>query len=119
MFDQSVMLWSTDGFPKMVNGGSGFFPNSTTEIRTRRRAFPDAASVEYLRSKGIRTVVVLRAASPAPRGSRPPTSRWTACRYAVPTRVTRLCSCSTSDVRRSGGGSFEHAALRILDACLT
>jgi hypothetical protein len=61
MFDQSVMLWSTDGFPKMVNGGSGFFPNSTTEIRNASASFPDAASVEYLRGKGIRTVVVLRA----------------------------------------------------------
>ncbi len=60
MFDQSVMLWSTDGFPKMANGGSGFYPNSTTEIRNASAAFPDALSVEYLRSKGIRTVVVLR-----------------------------------------------------------
>jgi hypothetical protein len=59
-FDQTVMLWSTDGYPKMVNGGSGFFPNSTNEIRAFAATFPDPASVYYLRGRGIRTVLLVR-----------------------------------------------------------
>lgn len=62
--DQAVMLWSTDGWPKIVNGGSGFTPQSTEEIRAATVNFPDATSVDYLQQRGIRTVVVLRASLP-------------------------------------------------------
>ncbi|MFI6228781.1 hypothetical protein ACIBCR_15875 [Micromonospora echinospora] len=54
-----VMLWSTDGFPRMVNGLASFTPASQAEIRAASLSFPDASSVTYLRQRGIRTVVVL------------------------------------------------------------
>jgi hypothetical protein len=59
-FDPVVMLWSTDGFPAMVNGLSGFIPASQAAIRDGTRSFPDTASIELLRRYGVRTVVVLR-----------------------------------------------------------
>lgn len=58
--DQWVMLWSTDGFPKIVNGGSGFTPRSQENIRAAAKVFPTAQSIEYLRGLGIKTVLVLR-----------------------------------------------------------
>ncbi|MEU4566984.1 hypothetical protein [Micromonospora sp. NPDC023956] len=54
-----VMLWSTDGFPRTVNGLASFTPVSQAEIRAASLSFPDAGSVAYLRQRGIRTVVVL------------------------------------------------------------
>jgi hypothetical protein len=61
--DQLVMLWSTDRFEPVVNGGSGFIPASLTETREVTQTFPDQASVSYLRSLGVATVVVLPAAA--------------------------------------------------------
>lgn len=58
--DQWVMLWSTDGFPKIVNGGSGFTPRSQETIRTAAAAFPSDQSISYLRELGIKQVLVLR-----------------------------------------------------------
>ncbi|MGC4894259.1 hypothetical protein [Micromonospora sp. DT31] len=58
--DQPVMLWSTDRFQRMVNGGSGFTPKSQADIREATVGFPDATSVAYLRQVGVRNVVVLR-----------------------------------------------------------
>ncbi|HEV2088888.1 MAG TPA: hypothetical protein VGR21_11315, partial [Cryptosporangiaceae bacterium] len=58
--DQMVMLWSTDGFGAVVNGTSGFVPASQAEIRRIAENFPDEASVDYLRDRGVRSVVVLR-----------------------------------------------------------
>ncbi|PTA46321.1 hypothetical protein [Micromonospora sp. RP3T] len=58
--DQPVMLWSTDRFQQMVNGGSGFTPTSQARTREATVSFPDYASVDYLRQIGVRTVVVLR-----------------------------------------------------------
>ncbi|MGH3727564.1 MAG: hypothetical protein ACRDTU_02300 [Micromonosporaceae bacterium] len=58
--DQAVMLWSTDGFPRLVNGGSGFTPGKLEQARQSTHGFPDAASVAYLRQLGVRTVIVLR-----------------------------------------------------------
>jgi len=57
--DQITMLWSTDGFPRLVNGGSGFNPPKLDEIRKATANFPDPQSIEYLRRLGIKTVVVL------------------------------------------------------------
>ncbi|MGE5830562.1 MAG: hypothetical protein ACM30G_19670 [Micromonosporaceae bacterium] len=56
----SVMLWSTDGFPKIVNGLASFTPASQQETRDAAMSFPDPASVGYLRAHGIRTVLVVR-----------------------------------------------------------
>ncbi|MGH3736981.1 MAG: hypothetical protein ACRDT6_15420 [Micromonosporaceae bacterium] len=58
--DQMVMLWSTDGFPKTVNGGSGFTPQRQHAAREAVGSFPDEASVTYLKQLGVKTVIVLR-----------------------------------------------------------
>ena len=58
--DQAVMLWSTDGFPRTVNGGSGFTPAKQDEIREHSKSFPAPESVAYLRELGIKTVIVRR-----------------------------------------------------------
>ncbi|WP_446211956.1 hypothetical protein [Micromonospora sp. IBSANI012] len=58
--DQPVMLWSTSTFPDLVNGGSGFTPTQLDEVRRVTLAFPDQTSVDYLRTLGVRNVVLLR-----------------------------------------------------------
>ncbi|MEU5788562.1 hypothetical protein ABZ754_12640 [Micromonospora purpureochromogenes] len=58
--DQPVMLWSTSTFPDLVNGGSGFTPTQLDEVRRVSLAFPDQTSVDYLRTLGVRNVVLLR-----------------------------------------------------------
>lgn len=60
-FDQSVMLWSTEGYPQIANGGSGFDPQSLVDIRRASEKFPNAESVAYLRGVGIRSVVLVPA----------------------------------------------------------
>ncbi|GAA3280368.1 hypothetical protein GCM10020218_032810 [Dactylosporangium vinaceum] len=60
LLDMNVMLWSTDGFPKMVNGGSGFTPDDQQIMRLNMQQFPDEATVGQLRELKIHTVVVLR-----------------------------------------------------------
>ncbi|TCB96829.1 hypothetical protein E0H26_14555 [Micromonospora zingiberis] len=57
--DAHVMLWSTDGFPRVANGYVTFVPASQQQIRTASTTFPDRDSVAYLRQVGIRSVVVL------------------------------------------------------------
>jgi hypothetical protein len=57
--DMQVMLWSTDRFADVVNGGSGFVPAELDRTRQQVQTFPDEASVTYLRQLGVRTVVVL------------------------------------------------------------
>ena len=59
--DMHPMLWSTDRFADLVNGGSGIVPAEQDRARRAAQSFPDAASVSYLRSIGVRTVVVVRA----------------------------------------------------------
>jgi hypothetical protein len=58
--DMNVMLWSTDGLPQMVNGGSGFTPDDQEVLRLNMQQFPDEATVAQLRELKIHTVVVLR-----------------------------------------------------------
>ncbi|WP_199853755.1 hypothetical protein [Plantactinospora sp. BB1] len=55
----SVMLWSTDGFPKIVNGLAAFTPESQAQTLGITAGFPDRFSVDHLRRIGVRTVVVL------------------------------------------------------------
>ena len=57
--DMHVMLWSTDRFAPVVNGGSGFVPEELFRTRQEIQTFPDQASVDYLRDLGVKTVVVL------------------------------------------------------------
>jgi hypothetical protein len=60
--DQPVMLWSTTRFQDVVNGGSGFTPDVQARVREVTLGFPDRPSVDYLRSLGVRKVVILRGA---------------------------------------------------------
>ncbi|MFB6394719.1 hypothetical protein AAFH96_16625, partial [Polymorphospora sp. 2-325] len=53
------MLWSTDGFPRIANGLAAHVPQTQAQTRTMTVSFPDAASIDYLRGLGVRTVVVL------------------------------------------------------------
>ena len=58
--DMHVMLWSTDRFADVVNGGSGFVPTELDRTGAPWPDVPDEASVDYLRRLGVRTVVVVR-----------------------------------------------------------
>jgi hypothetical protein len=69
--DELMMLWSTDGFPRMVNGQSGFIPPGSVRMREVTKSFPDATSAQYLRDLGVRTVVVLRHPAAAQLGLTP------------------------------------------------
>jgi hypothetical protein len=57
--DMHVLFWSTDRFAATANGGSGVVPTEQQRTREMVMTFPDAASVDYLRGLGVRTVVVL------------------------------------------------------------
>jgi hypothetical protein len=59
-FDFFPMLWSTDRFPKMTNGISGFTPKDQVVTRDMGRFFPDPSSVAYLHGLGVRSVVVVK-----------------------------------------------------------
>ena len=54
-----AMLWSVDGFPRIVNGYSGLEPDRTADLRAKSLAFPDPVSVQALRAAGVRTVVAV------------------------------------------------------------
>ncbi|MDO8214092.1 hypothetical protein [Conexibacter sp. CPCC 206217] len=58
--NRRYLLWSTDGFPLMVNGRSSTNPPAFLGLRTRIAGFPDAASVARLQALGVRTVVLHR-----------------------------------------------------------
>jgi hypothetical protein len=62
--DHRYVLWSTDGFPTIVNGVGAFDPSLTRRIRVRTRTFPDKGSVAWLRTLGVRTVVLHPALAP-------------------------------------------------------
>jgi hypothetical protein len=55
--DSLYMLWSTEGWPVLVNGNSGVAPRSAGEVQKVMLGFPDRRSVDALRRLGVRTVV--------------------------------------------------------------
>jgi hypothetical protein len=57
--DFQVMTWSTDGWPRLANGGSGFEPPAQAALRRDLRRFPDTRSLATLRARGVRTVVLV------------------------------------------------------------
>ncbi|MDP3712180.1 MAG: hypothetical protein Q8R60_06825 [Mycobacteriales bacterium] len=65
--DQDVMRWSTDGFPQVVNGVSGFPPQLQLELRDAAARLPDPTALERLRSEGVRSLVILPALLPGTR----------------------------------------------------
>ncbi len=56
--NRRYVLWSTDGFPKIVNGRSSLNPEWTMRLIRRERDFPDRATVRRLRRLGVRSVVL-------------------------------------------------------------
>jgi hypothetical protein len=63
--NRRYQLWSTDGFPAMVNGRASFIPTFTSELADEVEGFPDRPSVARVRELGVRTVVV-HGAEPKP-----------------------------------------------------
>jgi hypothetical protein len=57
--EMSIMLWTTNGFPRTANGLVSFVPDTQARIRSVSATFPDQASVAALRAAGIKSVVVL------------------------------------------------------------
>ena len=56
--NRRYVLWSTDGFPRLVNGRGSFIPRQFEELMRVTERFPDARSVAYLRRLGVRSVSV-------------------------------------------------------------
>ena len=56
--NRRYVLWSTDGFPQMVNGRASFIPRQFERVMDVAQRFPDARSVAFLRRLGVRSVVV-------------------------------------------------------------
>ena len=56
--NRRYLLWSTDGFPRIVNGRSSLDPIFTFGLIADMRTFPDANSVEILTELGVRTVAL-------------------------------------------------------------
>jgi hypothetical protein len=58
--DSTILLWSTEGFPTMVNGAAGYTPPNHNALRELMQGFPSQPVVDQLRRLGIRSVVVVR-----------------------------------------------------------
>jgi len=56
--DQIYMYYSTFHWQRLVNGYSGFFPPAYLEAAAVMRTFPDARSLEMLRAREVRYVVI-------------------------------------------------------------
>jgi hypothetical protein len=56
--NRRYVLWSTDGYPKIVNGRSSLNPAYTARIIRRAQDFPDRRGVELLSRLGVRSVVL-------------------------------------------------------------
>jgi hypothetical protein len=56
--NRRYLLWSTDGFPKIVNGRSSTEPVRIARVIEGMRDFPDRPSVAELRRLGVASVIV-------------------------------------------------------------
>lgn len=56
--NRRFVYWSTDGFPKIVNGRASIDPVYLTRLTRAVRGFPDARSLAALRRAGVRSVVL-------------------------------------------------------------
>jgi hypothetical protein len=61
--NRHYVLWSTDGFPRLVNGRASFIPRQYATLMREVAGFPDARSVRHLRRLGVRSVTVHLAAA--------------------------------------------------------
>jgi hypothetical protein len=56
--NRRYLLWSTDGFPKIVNGRSSTQPTEATRLIEAMDDFPSRAPVARLRQRGVASVIV-------------------------------------------------------------
>jgi hypothetical protein len=56
--NRRYILWSTDGFPKLVNGRSSLNPTFTQRLIEDVARFPNHRTVELLDRTGVRSVVL-------------------------------------------------------------
>ena len=56
--NRRYILWSTDGFPKLVNGRSSLNPTFTQRLIEDVQDFPSRRTVELLARTGVRSVVL-------------------------------------------------------------
>ena len=56
--NRRYLLWSTDGFPAIVNGRSSIQPEYTADVIAAMNSFPDRESVATLRREGIASVLL-------------------------------------------------------------
>ena len=56
--NRHYLLWSTDGFPDLVNGRSSVQPEYTAGLIRAMDRFPDRGSVALLRRIGVRSVIL-------------------------------------------------------------
>jgi len=56
--NRRYVLWSTDGFPEIVNGRSSLNPSFTARLIRREEGFPDRSTVRRLERLGVRSVVL-------------------------------------------------------------
>ena len=52
------LVWSTNGFPEILNGRGSFKPTEFDELEQLMASFPDRRVVDYLRRLGVNTVVL-------------------------------------------------------------
>jgi hypothetical protein len=65
--NRRYVLWSTDGFPKILNGRGSFDPAFFGLVTDRVAGFPDRKSVRLLRRLGVRSVVLDKRLAPRTR----------------------------------------------------
>jgi hypothetical protein len=56
--NRRYLLWSTDGFPAIVNGRSSLNPAFTERLIARMEPFPDRSTVGLLSRLGVRSVIL-------------------------------------------------------------
>ncbi|MEK6326215.1 MAG: hypothetical protein AABM66_01660 [Actinomycetota bacterium] len=56
--NRHYLLWSTDGFPDLVNGRASVQPEYTADLIGAMDGFPDDGSVAVVRRAGVRSVVL-------------------------------------------------------------
>jgi hypothetical protein len=56
--NRRYLLWSTDGFPKLLNGRTGFQPRYFAATLSAADGLSTVQSLENLRSRGVATIVI-------------------------------------------------------------
>ena len=56
--NRRYVLWSTDGYPKIVNGRSSLNPQYTERVIRKEEGFPDRRGVDLLQRLGVKSVVL-------------------------------------------------------------